>query len=89
MSDYFSKPKSLATNVKVQLDSCNYVIKADWKNATGANTSDFGKNIDLANLKSGVGKLDIIKFKNVPSNLSNLKSKVDNLDVDELVPVPV
>ena len=43
MSYYFSKPKSLATNVKVQLDSCNYVIKADWKNATGANTSDFGK----------------------------------------------
>ena len=29
MIDYFSKPESLATNVKVQLDSCNYVIKAD------------------------------------------------------------
>ena len=47
------------------------------------------KKTDLTNLKSDVGKFDIDKFKNVPSNLSNLKSKVDKLDVDKLVPVPV
>ena len=31
-------------------------------------------------------KLDIDKFKNLPSNLNNLKSKVDKLSVDKLVP---
>ena len=49
----------------------------------------FAKNVDLANLKSNVGKLDIDKLKNVPTNLSNLRSKVDKLGVDKLVPVPV
>ena len=43
----------------------------------------------MQNLKSDVDKLDIDKFKNVPSNLSNLKSKIHKLDVDKLVPVPV
>ena len=46
-------------------------------------------NIDLANLKCNVDKLDIDKLKNVPSELRNLKSKVHKLDVDKLVPVPV
>ena len=53
------------------------------KNATGTDTSSFAKKVDLT--KSNVGKLDIGKLKNVPTNLSNLKSKVDRLDV----PVPV
>ena len=47
------------------------------------------KKTDLANLKTDLGKLDIDKLKNVPSNLSNLKSKVDRLDIDKLVPVSV
>ena len=34
---------------------------------------------DFAHLKSAVGKLDIDKLKNLPTNLNNLKSKVDNL----------
>ena len=41
------------------------------------------KNVDLANLKSNVDKLDIDKLKNVPTNLTNLKNKVDKLDVDK------
>ena len=49
----------------------------------------FARKADLANLKSNVDKLDIDKFKNVPTKLSNLKNKVDKLDVDKLVPVPV
>ena len=36
----------------------------------------FGKYAD-------VDKLDIDKFKNIPTNLSNLKSKVDKLDIDK------
>ena len=32
----------------------NYATKKDLKNATGVDTSDFTKNIDLTNLKPGV-----------------------------------
>ena len=32
----------------------NYATKKDLKNATGVDTSDFAKNIDLANSKPGV-----------------------------------
>ena len=75
--------------MKFELHLSNYATKAGLKTATGVNTSKFAKNIDLANLKSNVNKLDIDILKNVPTNLSNLKSKVDELDVDKLVPVPV
>ena len=34
------------------------------------------KTTDLANLKSNGDKLDIVKLKNVPTNLSNLKIKM-------------
>ena len=60
----------------------NYATKADSKNVTGINTSDFAKKADLANLKSDVDKLDIDKLKNVPTNFSDLKSKVDKSDAD-------
>ena len=75
--------------MKVELNLSNYVTKADLKNATCVETSKFVKKVDLANLKSNVGKLDIDKLKNIQSNFRNLKSKVDKLDVDKLVPVPV
>ena len=89
MVECFPKPKSLEANVKVELDLSNYATKADLKNATGVDTSDFAKKTDLANLKSDVDKLDIDKLKNVPSNLSNLKSKVDKLDIGKLETTPV
>ena len=89
MSEYFPKPKSLGTNVKVKLDLSSYSRKADLKNATVVDTSDFAKKTDLANLKSDMDKLDIDELKNVTSTLSNLKSKLDNLNVDKLIPVPV
>ena len=47
------------------------------------------KKVDLASLKSNVGKSNIDKLKNIPTNLSNLKSKVDKWDVDKLVSVPI
>ena len=43
MSEYFPKPKSLIANVKVELHLSNYATKADFKNATGIDTSDFAK----------------------------------------------
>ena len=91
MSEYFPKPKSLGANVKVELDSSNYAIKADLENAAGFDTSSFAKNTDLSNLKYDVHKFDIdkLKKKNVPTNLRNLKSKVDKLDINQLVSVHV
>ena len=62
--------------------------KSELNNATGADTSNFAKKVDLTDLKSDVDKLDTDKLKNVATNLSNLKSKVGKLDVHKLVPVP-
>ena len=45
--------------------------KSDLKNATGVDTSKFAKKVDLANLNSNVGKLDIAKLKNVSTDFSN------------------
>ena len=88
MSWYFPEPKFFGNKVKVELDLPNYTAKSGLKNGTGVDTSRFAKNVGLASLKSDLGKLDIDKLKNVPSNLSNLKSKGDKLDVDKLVPIP-
>ena len=49
MSEYFPKPKSLGTNGKVELDLSNYATKADLKNATDIDTSDFAKKTNLTN----------------------------------------
>ena len=49
--------------MKTELDLSNYATKKDFKNVTGADTSNFAKKPDLANLKSNVYKLDIDKFK--------------------------
>ena len=43
MSEYFSEPKSLGANEKVELDLPNYATKADLKNATGVDTSSLAK----------------------------------------------
>ena len=43
MSQYCLKPTFLGVNVKVLLDLSNYATKADLKNATGVDTSDFAK----------------------------------------------
>ena len=75
MSEYFPEPKSLGGKVKVELDLSNYATKADLKNATGVDTSDFAKKTDSANLKSDIDKLDIDELKNVPTNVISLKSK--------------
>ena len=61
--------------VKVELDLCSYATKANLKNATDFDTSKFAKKVDLANLKIDLGKLDIDKLENVPSNLKLWKVK--------------
>ena len=62
-------------NVKLQLHIFSYATKADLKNVTGADTLKFAEEVNLANLKPNIDKLDIDKLKNVPTNLSYLKSK--------------
>ena len=62
MNEYFPKPKYLGENVKAELDLYNYTTKADLKNSTGVDTSNFAKNADLPYLKSDVNKLDIDKL---------------------------
>ena len=45
MIECFPKTKSAGTNVKVELDLSNYATKADLKNATAVDTSNFAKKI--------------------------------------------
>ena len=85
----FSESKFSGGRVKVESDWSNYSTKRDLKHATGVDISKFAKNVDLANIKRDIDKLDIDKLKNVTTNSRNLESKVDKLDVDKLVPVPV
>ena len=75
--------------VKVSLDLFNYATKADLKIPTGVDTSEFAKEVDLADIKPYADKLDIHNFKHIPTTVSNFKSKLDKLDVNKLVPVPV
>ena len=68
MSEYFPEPKHLGGKLKFELDMSNYATKTDLKNATSVDTSSFAKQIDLANLKYDVDKLDIDKLKDVSSD---------------------
>ena len=84
MSKHFPELKSLGGKVKVELNMSNYATKTDLKTPTEIDTSSFAKRIDLASLKSSIGKVDIDKLKNVTTNLSNSKSKIDKLDIRKL-----
>ena len=50
MSEYLPEPKSSGGGVSVKLHLSNYARKADLENATGSDTSNFAKKIDLANI---------------------------------------
>ena len=56
----------------------NYATKTDLKKVTDADTSSFALKADLANLKSGVDKLDIEILAPVPVDLSKLSDLVKN-----------
>ena len=47
MSEYFPEPKSSRANVKAELDLPNYAAKADLKNATGVDISDFASYFNI------------------------------------------
>ena len=85
MSEYFPKLRPLGLNVKVELDLSNYATKADLKNATGVDTFEFAKKVDLASLKSEIDKLDIGKLETTSVDLSKLSDAVKNEVVKKTV----
>ena len=62
----------------------DYATKSDLNNATGVDTSEFTRKIDLANLKSDIDDLDIHKLKTVPADLTKLSNVVKNDVVKKL-----
>ena len=76
MSEYFPKPPRDYENIKIKVDLSNYVTKADIKNITHVDTSDFALKTNLANLKTEVDKLNIDKFATAPVDLSKLSNVV-------------
>ena len=64
MSQYFLKPyETFRGDLNVKVDLSNYATKADLKDATVIDTSNFVLKSSLASLKSEVDKMDIDKLK--------------------------
>ena len=79
MSQYFPKPlRRYRENIKVKIGLSNYATKADIKNITDVDTSNFASKTNLANLKTEVDKLDIGKLATVLVDLSKLTNAVTN-----------
>ena len=85
-SQYFPPYRGHIADVKVRLDLTNYATKADLKNVTYADTSNFALKTNLASLKTEVDKLDIEKLVPVPNDLAKLSNVVKN-DVDKKVSI--
>ena len=79
MSQYFPKPyEPFGGDINVKVDLSNYATKADIKNISHVDTSNFALNTNLASLKADVDKLDIDKLVPVPVDLSKLSDTVKN-----------
>ena len=79
ISKYFPKPyKPLGRNINVKVDLSSYATKADIKNISDVETSNFASKTNLANLKTEFDKLDIDKLTPVPVDLSKLSDVVKN-----------
>ena len=79
MSQYFPKPyEPFGRDINVKVDLSNYATKADIKNISHVDNSNFALKTNLASLKTEVDKLDIDKLKPVPTNLSKLSNVVKN-----------
>ena len=79
MSQCFHKPfGSSGGNINVKVGLSNYATKADLKNITNVDTSNFALKTNLVSLKTGVDKLDINKLEPIPVDLSKLSDVVKN-----------
>ena len=59
-------------------------VKANFKNATVVDTSEFAKKTDLAESKYDLDNLDIAELKNILTDFRRLKREVDKLDIGKL-----
>ena len=83
-SHCFPKPyEAFIGDINVKVDLSNYATKADIKNISHVGTSSFALKTNLANLKTGVDKLDINEP--VPVDLSKLSYVVKNNVVKKVV----
>ena len=79
MSQYFPKSyEAFSRDINVKVDLSNYATKADIKNISHVDTSNFALKTNLANLNTKVDKLDIDKLKPLPTDLSKLSNVVKN-----------
>ena len=76
MSQYFAPCTSSGRNIKVELDMSSYATKADLKNVTHVDVSNFALKTNLDNLKTEVDKIDITKLTQVPDDLAKLSNVV-------------
>ena len=78
MSQYFPPYGSSSKDIKVELDLGSYANKIDLKDITHVDACSFASKTNLANLKSGVDKIDTDKLKTVPADLAKLSNVVKN-----------
>ena len=77
MSQYFPKPYELFDgDINAKVDLSNYATKADIKNISHVDTLSFALKLNLASLKTKVGKLDTDKLVSVPVDVSKLSDLV-------------
>ena len=79
MSKHFPKLyKAFGRNIKSKVDLSNNVTRADIKNISHVDTTNFASKTNVANFKTEVDKLDIDKLVPVPIDLSKLSYVVKN-----------
>ena len=76
MRHYFPQPyRVFGRDINVKVDLSSYGTKADIKNITHVDTSNFALKRNVAIRKNKVDKLDIDKLVPVPVDLSKLSKK--------------
>ena len=79
MSQYFPKPyEPFGKEINVNVDLADYATKTDLKNISHVDVSSFALQLNLANLKTEVDKLDTDKLTPVPNDLAKLSNAVKN-----------
>ena len=83
MTRYFPEPyKSFGGNINVKVNLSNHTTTAEFKNATGVDTSKLAPKSDFARLKAEVDKIDVDKLKTIHVDLTKPSNVVKN-EVDK------